>query len=411
LCPETATPRRGELRILHVIASLAPRYGGPAKVAELAAALAAYGNRVEIVTTNIDGRGTLPGPVGVPMQRHGCTVTTFQVRLPRTTAYAPGLVRWLRLRVPEFDVAHVHGLYLFPTLAAAHYCRRFGVPYVMQPHGALDEYHRNHHRGRKALYEELFERRNLRRAAAVRWDSESERIQGERGGPAMRGFVIPPGIPLPERSELARWPRHPGTVAFVGRLSAKKGLEILVEAFGRVAAQRPEATLVIAGPDDERIGARLRERARALGIGERLSLRGPVYGEEKLQLLRQASVVVLPSAAESFGAAAFDALAAGTPVIVSSGVPQHAEIAAAPAGLVAERTPESLAPAILELLADPERIERLGGAGRRLAQGYNWEAIAARVEEMYLEVLAPAPAPLRLAPPASPRAEEVGGAV
>src|SRR5260370_39277282 len=114
----------------------------------------------------------------------------------------------------------------------------------MQPHGALDYYHRTHHGGRKALYERLFERRNLSGAAAVRWDSESERVQGERGAPAMRGFVIPPGIPLPERSALGRWPRHPGTVAFVGRLSAKKGLEILIEAFGQGAVQRPQATLV-----------------------------------------------------------------------------------------------------------------------------------------------------------------------
>jgi glycosyltransferase involved in cell wall biosynthesis len=120
---------------------------------------------------------------------------------------------------------------------------------------------------------------------------------------------------------------------------------------------------------------------------------------------------VLPSAAESFGAAAFDALAAGTPVIVSSAVPQQAEIAAAPAGLVAERTPESLAAAILELLSEPERIERLGEAGRRLVEGYSWEAIAARVQEMYLQVLAPSPGRVRFATPASSRPEEAGGAV
>lgn len=387
MCIEERPRSQGRrLRILHVIASLAPRYGGPPKVAELAGALAALGHHVEVVTTNIDGRGTTSAPLRVPQQLHGATVRTFPVRAPRATAFCPDLARWLRRHTSDFDVAHVHGLYLFTTLAAAHCCRRAGVPYVMQPHGALDHYHRSHHRGRKALYELLVERRNLCAAAAVRWDSESERRQGHRGI-GTPGFVIPPGIPLPDASALRRWRRNPGRLAYVGRLSAKKGLDVLLEAFALLGEERRDATLLLAGPDDEGLEAVLRRRAQALGIADRVLMPGPVYGEEKLRVLREACAVVLPSAAESFGAVAFEALAAGTPAIVTTAVPHHSEIAAAPAGLVVERTPTALSTAMLELLDDSRRVELLGEAGRTLARRYSWEAVAPRVQDMYLQVI------------------------
>jgi len=382
------------LSILHVVASLAPRYGGPAKVAELCEALAQRGNRVEIATTNIDGPFDLDVPIGVAVEQRGCAVTHFQVRRPRTPAMAPGLVPWLRKRVRDFDVLHVHGLYLFPTLASTFVARRSQVPYVHQPHGALTAYHRAHHPARKALYEALFERRNLRCAAAVRYDSQRERDEAlARNFP--RGVVIPPGAPTPPPGP--REERVPGRIVFLGRLSAKKGVDVLLEALPLVIRAAPTAHLVVAGPDDEGVGEQLRERARALGVAERLTLVGLVDGQQKVDLLRTASVLAAPSIAESFGATVTEAMAVETPVVVTHGIPIHEQIDRQSAGLVVDRTPRALAAGIERILGDETLAASLGENGRLLVESeYSWAEVARRVEELYRDAISRAlliPAP------------------
>lgn len=382
------------LSILHVIASLAPRYGGPAKVAELCEALAERGNRVEIATTNIDGPLDLDVPIGVPVEQRGCAVTYFQVWRPRTPATAPGLVPWLRSHLRDFDVLHVHGVYWFPTLVSTLAARRAHVPYVHQPHGALTAYHRAHHPARKAVYEALFERRNLRCAAAVRYDSEHEREDAlARGFPD--GVVIPPGTPTPPAGP--RGARVPGRIVFLGRLSSKKGVDVLLEALPLVIPAAPTAHLVVAGPDDEGIGEQLRERARVLGIADRLTLLGLVTGKEKVDLLRKASVLAAPSIDESFGATVTEAMAVETPVIVTRGIPIHEQIEREAAGLVVDRTPPAVATGITRILTDATLAANLGENGRLLVESeYSWDEVARRVEELYRDVLSRAlliPAP------------------
>lgn len=382
------------LSILHVIASLAPRYGGPAKVAELCEALAERGNRVEIATTNIDGPFDLDAPIGVPVEQRGCAVTYFQVRWPRAPATAPGLVPWLRTHVCDFDVLHVHGLYLFPTLASTFVARRSQVPYVHQPHGALTAYHRAHHPARKALYEALFERRNLRCAAAVRYDSQRERDEAlARNFP--RGVVIPPGTPTPPPR--SREERVPGRIVFLGRLSAKKGVDILLEALPLVIPAAPTAHLVVAGPDDEGVAEQLRERARVLGVADRLTLLGLVTGQEKVDLLCTASVLAAPSIDESFGATVTEAMAVETPVIVTRGIPIHEQIEREAAGLVVDRTPPAVAAGITRILTDATLAANLGKNGRLLVESeYSWAEVARRVEELYRDAVSRAlliPAP------------------
>lgn len=377
------------LSILHVIASLAPRYGGPAKVAELCEALAERGNRVEIATTNIDGSLDMDVPIGVPVEQRGCAVTYFQVWRPRTPATAPGLVPWLRRHVRDFDVLHVHGLYLFPTLVSTFAARRAHVPYVHQPHGALTAYHRAHHAARKALYEALFERRNLRCAAAVRYDSQRERDEAlARNFP--HGFVIPPGTPTPPPGP--RGARVPGRIVFLGRLSAKKGVDVLLEALPLVIPAAPTAHLVVAGPDDEGIGEQLRERARVLGIADRLTLLGLVTGQEKVDLLRTASVLAAPSIDESFGATVTEAMAVETPVIITRGIPIHVQIDRQSAGLVVDRTPRTIAAGIERILGDETLAANLGENGRLLVESeYSWAEVARQVEELYREAVSRTP--------------------
>jgi glycosyltransferase involved in cell wall biosynthesis len=146
------------VRILHVIGSLDPRHGDTSAVVPRAcSALVARGHRVALLTT---------GP-GRPLEATVDGVTLVRRRLlpPRGWATSPGLGRWLRRRVGEFDVVHVHGLHQFHGWWAARCCRRAKVPFVVSPHGALDRRRPGHRRMGGAL----------RGAAAVHYASAAER--------------------------------------------------------------------------------------------------------------------------------------------------------------------------------------------------------------------------------------------
>ncbi|CDN41225.1 hypothetical protein BN871_AC_01190 [Paenibacillus sp. P22] len=156
------------MKILHVIANLAPRYGGPAKAGlEMAAVLAAKGHEVTIFTTNQDGDGVLDVPVDTPIVKNGVTIRYFPVIQPKFWRTSPAMALALNKEIPKFDIVHIHSLYLFHGMAAGHFARKHGVPYIVRPHGTLDPVMYARHRGRKRIMETLFENRNIRLADAL----------------------------------------------------------------------------------------------------------------------------------------------------------------------------------------------------------------------------------------------------
>lgn len=371
---------------------MAARYGGPSTaVLDMCAALAGRGHEVELFTTTIDGPVDLDVPEGVPVDTRGFSITYFRAWRPRSYGTSPGLALALRRRIASFDVAHVHSLYLFHGAAAAFLARRAHVPYVMRPHGTLDAYHRAARAGRKAVYEALVERRNLDAAAAIHCTSRAEQRAIDALGFRAPTVVVPLGIhhehlerEIDPAPLLCAHPELDGRtlVTALGRLTPKKGLDLLIDAFARLA--EPGAHLVLAGPDDEGLGDDLRRRVEAHRLGGRVTFPGMVTGDAKIALLQRSAVFALPSEDENLGVALLEAMAAGVPVVTTRGVAIHEEVARAGAGLVVARTVDDLADALAGLLAEPERRRRLGAAGRRLVRSiFAWERLAPALEDMY----------------------------
>src|SRR6185436_20783168 len=153
----------------------------------------------------------------------------------------------------------------------------------------------------------------------------------------------------------AAWPETRGRriVLFLGRLNFKKGLDLLVRAFGEVARRRPDVHLVLAGPDDDGYGATVRRWLGAEGVLDRVTFTGMLLGRAKLAAFRDADVFVLPSYTENFGMAVVEAMACGRPVVISDHVNIWHEVAAAGAGRVTRCDAGEVAAALLGLLDDP----------------------------------------------------------
>jgi glycosyltransferase involved in cell wall biosynthesis len=318
------------------------------------------------------------------------------VRVPRGYAFSPRLIRDVWRATAKADVVHVHGLYQFHTLVAASAARRLSTPYVLHIHGALTPYHRSRKTWKKRPYELLIERSNLSRAATVIHMTEAERASfNERYSSAQDSVVPAPVAPeLFASPEVEEIPPELGAfrgarlVTFLGRLTEKKGLELLVEAFAQVTRAHADAHLVIAGPDDEGLGRALLTRAAARRIADRVTLLGLVEGPSKRALLWSSSAFVLPSADESFGIAAAEALACGVPAVVTREVGLSKEIERAGAGIVVDRAVEPLAAAIGHLLGDARSAEALSRGAQRLAQEkFTVDAVCGQLEAVYRGVL------------------------
>lgn len=383
------------LSVLHVVPSYLPatRYGGPIySVHGLCAALVRRGHQIHVFTTNVDGPGVSQVPVGQPIHLDGVKVTYFAVGVGRRLYRSPDMGRALQQQITSFDIVHLHSVFLWPTTVAAAVARRAGVPFVLAPRGMLvPELIAAKSHLVKTAWIELFERRNVATAAAVHVTSELEARNIERLGlHAARIETIPNGIDIRgvAKREVGATPRSEAVIVCVGRLSWKKGLDRMIVAMSYL----PQARLVVAGNDDENYLPRLREIATRIGVTERVDFIGPVHGEAKWRVLADADVFALPSYSENFGIAVLEAMAAGLPVVVTREVGLAAEVAACNAGLVADGEPQQFAAALGHLLGDPALRQRMGRNGRTAAAArYSWEAVAARCEGLYNQIVPYAP--------------------
>ena len=387
------------MRILHVISSLAPRYGGPTQAClELCEELVRQGEQVTIYATNIDGPEQLDVPLDRPVWTNGVEIRYFPVQAPRPYVVSRPLAQAVRRAIPEQDIVHIHSLYLFPSTVAAHYCRRAAVPYLMWPHGVLDPYLFRRHRGRKWLYERLFEWRNLNRAAAIHFTAREEEELARPLGLRPRGVVVPLGV-HPERYEdgpgvaasVDAWPemRDRRVILFLGRLNFKKGLDILAKAFGQLAREREDLHLLLAGPDNDGYGETVRRWFAAEGVLHRCTFAGMLVGSQKLAALHRADAFVLPSYTENFGVAVVEAMACGLPVVISNRVNIWREVAEAEAGFVVNCDAGEVCRALAAVLDDRSGRAVMAKRARRLvAERFTWAAAGRRMVEVYREILA-----------------------
>jgi glycosyltransferase involved in cell wall biosynthesis len=266
------------MRILHVIPTYLPatRYGGPIfAVHALCRALIARGHEVEVVTTNIDGAGASPVPLGRRVEIDSVPVRYFVSPWLRRLSYAPAMSAVLRTEVSKFDVVHLHSVFLWPTLAAARVAQAAKIPYLVSPRGMLvRDLIRRRNRLVKSAWIALFERSNLERAAAIHTTSHTEAAELARFGWRLPPVaVIPNGVTIDDgggsdsdATDLSADVREIAAAApfvlFLGRISWKKGPDRLLRAFARTRG----GTLVIVGPDDEELTPRLRRSPAISGL-------------------------------------------------------------------------------------------------------------------------------------------------
>lgn len=332
------------LKILRVISSLRPEGGGPIEGVKLSQRfLEEQGVRVEIVCADTPGSPWLSDP-----------------RLPKVYplgparggyAYTDNLVPWLKLNARNYDAVVVHGLWQFHGFAVRSALTKLGVPYFVFPHGMLDPWFKQAYplkHLKKWLYWPWAEYRVLRDAKAVIFTSEEERQQAKKSFWLYRanevvsayGTDAPPLDDGLSESFLAQYPelKNKRLFLYLSRIHEKKGCDLLIEAFSRVAKLNANLHLVMAGPDQTGWAFSLKNRAAELGIADRITWPGMLTGESKWGAFYSSEIFCLPSHQENFGIVVAEALACGRPVLISDKVNIWREITDNGSGFVASDT-------------------------------------------------------------------------
>lgn len=228
--------------------------------------------------------------------------------------------------------------------------------------------------------------RTLRSADCAVYLSEALRHHAIALAGPHRNVVIPLGI----ETHAARSTARPQgfTVCTVTRLIARKRVDHLIRAFARLAAERPDARLVIVGDGPERPA--LEQLVRALGVQSLVELTGALDARAAQERMSRASVMALPSVRESLGSVYLEAMSLGVPSLGTrgEGIEEHIEHGVSGI-LVPPGDDAALLAELRALAADPDRARRLGEAGRRrfLAGRFSWRANVQAYLALFEDVL------------------------
>jgi glycosyltransferase involved in cell wall biosynthesis len=375
----------------------AVRYGGPIRsVHALCRELAARDHEVQVFTTNVDGSGDSEVPLQRPVDVEGVKVTYFPSKFLRRLYWSPPMGRALRAGAAEFDLVHLHSMFLWPTQIGARAARASGRPYLVSPRGMLvPELIRRKNRWVKSAWIAMIDRGTIERAAAIHTTSavEAAHLASFRWT-LPKVEVIPHGVDDPPATtegdlsaDVAAAIAAQPLVLALGRISWEKGLDRLVAAL-RLA---PGARAVIAGDDAGGQAVFLANEARRLGVSDRVAiLPRHVDGTDKEALFSAARVFAMTSLSENFGLAAFEAMRRGVPVLTTAAVGVAEAVKESGAGVVVEPSTQGIAGGLNSMLVDARKSRSLGEAGRRhVLAHYAWPAIARRMEELYRTLIPP----------------------
>lgn len=387
------------MKILQIIPAISPVYGGPSQMVRgLSAALAAQGVRVEILTTDANGdvgQAPLDVPLNCCVPEEGYGVRYFPCSPLRRYKFSGPLLWWLARHSHEYDLAHIHALFSPVSTAAATIARWRGLPYILRPLGTLDPQDLRKKRRIKAFYGQALERPNLAGAAAVHFTSTTEAATSHRYGVKTKDVVIPLGVDVPNLPERGRARGQWGIggdrliVLYMSRLDRKKGIELLLTALEEAMSVGLPIHFVLAGSNSQDPGYEAELAAKIAGsvLADCTTIAGFVAGAEKLALLRDADLFVLPSYYENFGIAVAEAMAAELPVVISEGVDLWPAVAEAEAGWVMPPEVRALTEMLLVALQDPAERRRRGENALNLVRSqYSWGAIATQMRQTYQQL-------------------------
>jgi glycosyltransferase involved in cell wall biosynthesis len=393
------------MKILHFIPVYKPawQYGGPVRsVSTLCESLAACGERVVVATTTsgLCGQHRITWNLECPTIVDGVEVYYFARNPFPLYIESPSLRKHIRSLMVDADLVHLSGVWQPLSLSVTTTARRLKKPYVCSLRGTINSWAWKQRTIRHRLYWTLFESHQLSRASALHMTSDMEREDAvSRGiGIGQKVFVVPNSIDSSQfvRSEHLAWRFRESVSAsdaqklmlYLGRLHAKKGIDLFLNSAAAVLRETPDWLFLIVGPSENGYRDKLMSQVQRLGLSSKVRFVDLVAGTDRLGALSAADLFILTSHTENFGMSVVEAMAASVPVLISDRVGICKEIRSDGAGYITGQDHASIRSALITLISDAGLRSFYAANGRKcVLQRFDTAAVAQQMRASYRELL------------------------
>lgn len=370
------------MKVLHVTPSYYPafKYGGPIESVHLLnKALVEKGVTVDVFTTDagVDKNSSVETNKWIVID--GVRIKYFKYFFYEHYTFSPELLLAVLREVKNYDLVHITGVWNFPVLAGALACILNKKPFIISPRGVLYKDAINiKSKFIKLLYFNLIAKHYLKRANAIHYTTEDEK-ENVFQGINNNSIIIPNGIDLnyfnnlpPRNSFKNKYPvlKDKKYILFLGRIHKQKGIDLLIEAFKLISNEYSDLYLVIAGPDSVGYRKEIEKSLEKDNLLNEVIFTGMLLGREKLSAYVDAEMFILPSYFENFGMSVVEAMACGTPVIVSNKVGICQESKNSKSGIVVSNDSCSIYEAIKLLLDDKRLSGRISNNEKNMIEKY-----------------------------------------
>lgn len=372
------------MKILHVLPSISPKSGGPAKAVVDFANLCAENNEITIACTNEDFGKADPDIIAKQIGLSSkVTLKLFSFKGTHSSKFSVFLLRWFKHELIHFHVVHIHAAFSVMSSLAAKECRRQAIPYIFRPLGTLSNYSLNSGNTQfKSWYWRYIEKKTCQSAKCIHVTSDKEAEEIKALGVTTFVKVSPLPVSVTERSSSGK--KSPLRFGVMTRLHPKKNLEMIILSAAQLA-EKYDFTLEIAGSGEQEYEQKLKKLVDDKSLNEKVIFSGFLEGDSKEEFWNRTDYFVLPSFHENFGRVVAESLARSIPVLISTEIDIAPKVLEYDCGFVCNTNLES----VLEKMEDCLEVEdskyalQSENAKKCVAKEFIPEQVKADLQEMY----------------------------
>lgn len=364
------------MKVIHFIASIDKSAGGTTAYMKLLAE--ELNNKIEIIVAT--------GESINPVELVNIKTQFFNTKLFRWFFLEKEYYQFLHNEKP--DLVHINGIWNPENSLFQKVAQKLGIKVIISPHGMLEPYILNRNPLKKKIALWLYQKNALLKAHSFHATATLEKNNIEKLGFKKEIIVIPNGISLNDFPNSFSEKSIPKKILFLSRIHPKKGIEFLIEAWSLLDTNYKNGwTVEIIGNGEESYIEELKEKIIKVKLTEEIKILQPVFGNQKINKFREASLFVLPTYSENFGIVIAESLASYTPVITTIGTPWE-ELNAYNCGWCIEIGSKPLKKTLeIALNKTDLELKEMGKNGRKLIElNYSIQEIGNKMYQLYKSI-------------------------
>ena len=381
------------MKILHVVASLDEKYGGPSiLLPKLTIKQFESKNEIDIVTTHCSNEDL---KFKKKFLNQGINLFIFKVFSKYRISL--NLIFWLVRNLRNYNVIHIHGIYRFPVDITFIFCFLCRLNFVFSAHGSLDPY--LFKRSDNKLIG-LFSKRIIHlilhfplKNVLFHFTASEEKKLCMLNHLVKKSFIIPPiaidysnsnNLNKSYVKDMLKIERDTFLIGYIGRLHEKKNIDSLIKEFNSLSAKIQEKlALIILGPGSNKYKNYLKNLIGDIK-NKNIYLYDQVPHEQVDKYMHGLDLYALPSHSDNFGITIIEALSKGVPVLISDKVNIYKKIEDYNCGKVIQNTPKAIESGLYELIRNKNKLKIMQENAINLIKSeYSWNKILPKYTEMY----------------------------